>query len=237
MANYLALVQDLCRESGTLSASAITSVTGNTGRAEKMVYWVRKAWENIQNARRDWRWMYAEYTGSLVNGMARYNSASFAAISTGGRWGRWAEDDQHLLVMSLYDPAIGTTDEGTLTQIPYWKWYDKYGRGSHDAGRPIEWAISPTNELCFGPTPDDAYTIRHAYWKSPQTLSDNSDTPEMPSRWHDMIVLEAHRLLLIEAMSFNEAEKIQREVERACSDLAREQLPDITFGDSPIDAG
>jgi len=48
--NYLQLCQDTVRESGTISGDATPStVTGQSGRLLKVVTWVAKAWQQIQN--------------------------------------------------------------------------------------------------------------------------------------------------------------------------------------------
>lgn len=227
MATFLSLVQALARESGTLSPSLITAVTGQTNRAEKMVYWVQQAWRNIQNRRSDWGWMQTTFSAPITQGQAEYTPT---ALGIGSRFGTWLTDDSAWMQpISLYDPDIGVTDEGPLTQIEYLDWYHRYGRGYHDQGRPSFYSISPGKALVLGPTPDQAYTLNGIYSKSPQELATNSDVPEMPERYHDLIWMEALRLLLMRDEAYRESAWPEADYARMLSDLEREYLPEITL--------
>lgn len=224
MATYLSLVQDLARESGTLSPSSITSVTGLTGRPEKLAGWVRQAWTNIQNSRRDWGWMEADFTAPLSIGIAEYTPAS---LGISDRFGRWITSGYDIEPFSIYETATGVTDENALEQIDYRRWQTMYGRGYHDAMRPTYVAIAPDQSLRLGATPDDNYKLRGIYYKSPQTLSAATDIPEMPSRYHDMIWMEAHRLLLIHDGAYQEQAWPKAEFDRMRFELERDYLPEI----------
>jgi len=231
MATYLSLVKDLARESGSLSPSAITTVLGLTGRPEKMAAWVSRAYIDIQRERPgQWLWMKAEATGTLTSGAPRYTGLSFSLT----RWGSWTTDSRNLLPVSIYEPAKGVSDEGELRQIDYDYWYARYARKQHDAGRPVDYAISPAGEMCFGPTPAQNYTVRFMYFKSPQVLAANGDVPEMPEAFHDLIVWEARRKLLISDSAFNEANFELPEIMRLRFQLECEQLDSARLVGDPI---
>lgn len=188
--NFLALVQDVARQSGTLAGGVtLASVANPSGRADKIVNFVQSAWEDIQN-QRQWSWLRAGFSHSLLADTTTYTAASFDLT----RFGNWFEDADEFRAMTIYDPDIGQSDESELSQIPYEQWKVKYDRRSHDANRPIEWAISPASEFCVGPKPDQTYTLRGEYWKSPQALAENDDTPESPSRYHKAIVWRAMQI-------------------------------------------
>lgn len=228
MSTYLELVQDLARESGTVSPSSITSVVGQTGRIEKLVYWVRKAYIDLQNDRLgQWHWMYAEAADkSITSGTGCYTGASFGLT----RFGNWVVDADNLMPVSIYLPATGLSDEGALRQIDWPTWYTKYGRGEQTHNRPTEYAISPSNEICFGPIPDDTYTLRFPYYKSPQELTANADTPEMPSRFHDLITYMARRKMLIHDGAFQEAQMEAPEMAALRFQLECDQLDEVKLG-------
>lgn len=234
MATFLELVRDLARETGTLAGgSSLATVVGATSRAEKLVYWTAKAWRNIQLDRDDWLWMQAEFTSALVIGQKRYTSTNFGIAS---RFGYWHQDSFYL-PYTIYDPAEGVDDETEIKQIEYEIWREKYDRQSHDNTRPIEWAISPAREFCVGPTPDKAFVIRGSYQKSPQTLAADADIPEMPVKYHDLIVWEAARLLSIHDEAQGPMISMTVEAQRMKDELTWEQLPEIQIGWSggPID--
>jgi hypothetical protein len=67
--------------------------------------------------------------------------------------------------------------------------------GTHDAAPPQYWSVAPNGYLNIGPTPDDIYTYRFDYQKSPQELAADGDTPEMPSKFHSIIAWKALMLM------------------------------------------
>lgn len=190
--NYLQLCQDVVRESGTISGDTTpTTTVGQSGRLLKVVNWVVKAWQEIQNLHDDWIWMRAEFSGPIIQGTTRYLYTTMTGIT---RWSRWltGEDTDFM----IYKTSLGVSDETLLTEISWPVWRARYGRGTQVQRRPIEYAISPLGEICLGPVPDAAYTLRGEYQLSAQTLSANADIPELPdTSLHTVIVWKALLLL------------------------------------------
>lgn len=227
--NYLELCKAVARKTGTVSggAGSITTVQGTLPpRVEKIAGWVAEAWTNIQNERSDWAWMQAEFTAPLIIGQARYegDDLSLSRVAT------WACDSTARLPFSLWDPAIGQADEGQIVEIDYECWRERYQRGAHDASRPTEYALAPSGEIVFGPTPDKAYVLRGEYRRTPQALAVDIDVPEMPVRFHNLIVVEAIRILS------NDDDAPQSGIGATGDDivlksrLCAEQLPKIGIG-------
>lgn len=226
MPTFLELAQTTARESGSVDPAAITAVTGLTGRPAKIVNWVAQAYTNIQRSRRDWGWLNAEFSYALVPGTAVYTPASFSLT----RFANWQPDTCHYSPVTLYDPTIGVADEGPLRQITYQQWQTLYGRGDQsNLMRPVDWAVSPANEIMFGPYPDKTYVVSGIYQKGPQTLTASTDVPEMPSQYHQMIVWEALRLSMIHDGSYQEGQFITMEMLGLRHELERDQLPEITI--------
>lgn len=227
MATFLELVKDLARQDGSIAVTSITSVVDQTGRVEKMVNWVQKAYNNIQNSRRDWGWLVEEFTHDLIPGTPIYTPASFNLT----RFSNWVGDSYNgYMPLSLYDPLTGLSDEAEVGQVTYEYWRQRYGRGDQNIeywDRPTEWTVTPKNELAFGPYPDVAYTIRGQYQKGPQSLEANTDIPEMPARFHDLIVWEAHRLLLIHDGAYQESQFPTQEMATLRHQLEMDQLPEV----------
>lgn len=228
MATFLELVQDLARDSGTLAGGVNlqTVVTPASGRADKMIAWIRKAWVNIQNERDDWPWMRREFAAPLTIGKTRYTSAELG-IAT--RFGQWIGDRPEFRTFSLYDAAIGKEDEGTIREVTYDMWRGRYGRGAHDPNRPNDWAVSPMQEFVCGPTPDKAYVVAGEYRLAPQILAENNDVPEMPVQYHGAIVWEAMKLLGIADESPATTSSAISEYVLARQNLNRDYLPEITL--------
>lgn len=227
MATFLELVKDLARQDGSISPLSITSVVDQTGRPEKMVNYVQKAYNNIQRSRRDWGWLTEEFVATLIPGTPIYTHNSFNL----NRWANWVGDKvTGYMPLSLYDPALGIADEHEIAEVAYDYWRSRYGRGDQNSmywDRPVEWTVSPKNELIFGPWPDDAYQIRGQYQKGPQQLVANDDVPEMPERFHDYIVWEAERLLLIHDGAYQESQFPTQEMATLRHELEIDQLPEV----------
>lgn len=226
MATFLELAQELARESGNFDPSLLTSVTGLTGRPAKLVNWINKAYLNIQNSRRDWGWLITPFSDALIPGSAIYTPLSFNLT----RFSTWMGDRDWFMPLTIYDPAKGVSDEVPLLEISHELYKTKWDRGDQShLNRPIEYAISPRNELEFGPTPGLAYVVRGQYLRGPQTLVLSSDVPEMPSRFHDMIVWEAERLMLISDGAYQESQFPTLEMVGLRHELELDQLPEITI--------
>ena len=234
MSTSLELAQDLARESGTMSGVVPTAFTGQTGRTLKCVQWTVEAWRRIQNKRDGWFWMEAEFTAPTVSGTAKYDPVT----ATGWELTRWAmprHDDSVMRPLSIYLTATGVSDEGEMREIGFREWFRKYGRGSQDNARPSEWAWSPNNQICLGPTPDAVYTVHGLYRKTPQVFADGTETPEMPARFHQAIVWQAAALL----QEHDEADwrfvRAHEQLTQIMDDLDRDQLPTMVWGGTPLE--
>lgn len=161
-----------------------STVTDQTGRLRKLVDWVITSWNDIQIMHDDWRWMRTTYSGAVTQGTSKYTAASFSLT----RFTKWVKDPYSV---TLYATASGVADEGDILFIPWDRWRLLYDRGTQTQNRPVHWSISPADEFCLGPVPDAAYMVRGEYIKGPQTLAANSDIPELPTRFHLIIVWHA----------------------------------------------
>lgn len=60
---------------------------------------------------------------------------------------------------------------------------------TNQTGRPEQYAIVQSGtDLQFTPIPDGVYSVQYEYWRRPATLTNDSDTPEIPSDYHDILV-------------------------------------------------
>ena len=230
MSTFLELVQDTARQSGTLAGGVnLASVAGVSGRADKVVYWVKRAWEDIQN-QREWNFLKGEFEADLTAGAKRYTATSFNLT----RFKRWESDTPFYQPMTLFDPDIGQSDETAIRLIAFDVWRSSYDRGAHDPMRPVVYAISAAGELCVGPSPDKTYTLRGEYVKSPQVLAANGDTPEAPAHLHQIIV---HRAMMLMGASDESPITITTattEYRRLFAAMCEECLPpiDLTRGNT-----
>lgn len=223
MTTFLQLVQDLARQSGTLAGGVtIATVSGVTGRADKLVNWVGSAWEDIQN-QRQWNWLQDDFSHALTIGVSRYTDTTLDLT----RFASWVDDTPYQRTMIIYDPAIGVSDESEISQISYAQWKGKYDRGAQETNRPRVWAISPAGELCVGPVPDKAYVLQGGFWKTPQALTADTDEPEMPARFHKAIVYRAMMLLAEGDESIGTLQLAEREYQRIFASMCMACLPAV----------
>lgn len=186
MSTFLELCQEVARESGTMTggASSIGSVVNQTGRAGNIVKWTANAWRAIQTMRPTWKWMTGQFEAALTIGQQGYTGANLGL----DRHAAFVADNKMKRV-SLYDPAIGYSDEGYLAVIPYRDFYPVYQVGSNrsTSDKPQVAAIADDGRLLVWPTPDKAYMLRGWRRLTPQVLAADTDVPECPEAFHEII--------------------------------------------------
>lgn len=230
--NYLQLCQALARESRTVSGDGLpASVTGQTGRLLKMVEWIRQAWIEIQNHRPDWLWMEDEFSGETVSGIQRYSGDDFS-LTRFADWKAGYDDLTGVDRFSVFKTATGQADERPMIFIDWPSFRGSYLRGAEATrtGYPAYYSVDPQRRLVIYPIPDDAYTVRGIYRKDEQTLQANTDTPEMPSRFHYLIVLWALMKLAGHDESMAQPQFWVVERRRLLSSLERDQMPMMREG-------
>ncbi len=231
---FLELVQDLRRECGVSASTAgdqPSAVTNQTGEMLRLVNWTRRAWLKIQNDQDWWLWMRQDFTLAATANVGSY--APTVAIDDGtsvaiARFARW-----HPRSFRLYDAAVGVADEQFLVDWDYDKFRDSYlyAGQRNQRNRPVVWAERPNDKaILLGDVPDKAYTLRGCFQRGPQTLSANADVPEMPERFHPLIVYKAMQYY----GKYEAAPEIlaqgQEEYSAMMDDLVRDQLPPLEMG-------
>lgn len=190
--NYLQLAQRLRRESGLAGTSLTSTIVGAIGDSQRLVDWIADAWRELQNEvhERRWRWLRAQCLGDIVSPTMAYTIDELLGVSAGAtRFAFWVPQSR------VYRPTVylastpGT--EWHLTFMPYETFRQLFLIGQPAGGPPQCWSISPSNQLLIGPPPDQAYKVRADYYRAPQELASDTDTPEMPTQHHMVIVWKA----------------------------------------------
>jgi len=228
MSTFLQLCQTVGSESGTITDGKLTTVSGQTGRLAKVVRWTNRAWRNIQTAHAGWLWMRSDFTGGTSEDTRTYSGSDLGVSSRFGEFIYSGREDEGRY--SIYKSATGVSDERPLIYRPYDYFYAVLMRGTQTSGYPRYFTITPDNKLALHPIPDGEYKVKGPYRKDVQDLASDSDEPEMPARYHDIIVDLALEFLT----TFDEAPfqyplvKLRRIA--GFSELERDQLPKITLG-------
>jgi len=200
MSTFLELCQAVARDSGTVSdLTSPSAVTGQTGRLLRIVNWTAEAYGDIQRRRDDWRWLRKEFEGATLATVRRY-----ALNVTTERFKHWVfESEDGNDTFSVYKTSEGQSTEGWLQYVPWDEFRRTYMFGSvaDDTRKPTHISVDPASQLVLWPIPDAVYTIRGEYYRGPQILAADSDTPEMPLAHHEAIKWQA----LILMGTFDEA--------------------------------
>lgn len=225
MSTFLQLSQQVASESGTISGTQPSSVANQTGRLGKIVQWTKDAWISIQTSHSTWRWMRGEFEGPTIANQQRYDGSDFGVTD---RFADWiCTFDQTEDRFSMHDPDIGVSDEGRLVYLDWDTFYTTQLRGAQTAGKPYYFSIDPEGKLALSPKPDKAYIVRGPYLKDVQELSANGDIPEMPARFHRLIVEAALMYLGTHDESPNQLPLWRLQELKRFSELERDQLPKI----------
>lgn len=189
MSTFLQLAQAVAREVGASGSGGPTAVTGQTGELNRIVNWVADYWTELQAAKRQWRWMRSEFSLSTTSGDDNYSYGDCTdsiASATIARFSHWIPG-----TFRIYLTSAGVGTQHYLIDVSWDEFQRLWKTGSQTNGYPSMIAIDPRDKLRLGAVPDAAYTVIGDYQKSPQTLSANSDEPEMPAKYHRLIVYGA----------------------------------------------
>ena len=200
--NYLQIVQRVHSESGR-STAAPTSVVGANDRHVRLFNWVADAWRDLQGER-DWRWMRNTLDAALTANQQTYSGADLGAT----RFGRWRKEDHDYSPYVYVDGA-----PNAIWPMAFWQLDQMRARFIYrtwGASTPIAWSYNEANELLIGPQPALPYKLRIEYWKEPSELAADADTPDMPDRFHMLLVWAA----LQEVAKFDAAPEVLARAEK-----------------------
>lgn len=216
--NFLQICQRVAREAG-MNSVGLSSVVSQSGENQLVVDWVNAAWEDLQLARPNWFWLRGAFNFNTTASDGGYTSTE-AGIAT--RFLQWDKAS-----LSIYNTATGVASTSYLQYLPYDIFRDAYLTGTVLTGKPLWFTVSPAGALLLSSVPNDIYTVKGEYLKTPQTLSLDADIPEMPSAYHMAIMYRA----LMKYARFDAANEIYgdalTEYRRIFRQIELNQLPDV----------
>lgn len=169
--NYLQLSQRVTSELG-LAGSGPAAVTNQVGMDKKIVNWVASAWEEIQLMRNDWRFNWATGSINITAGQQAHYPASLGLADVT----QWIPDTLKIGVNRLTPKA--------------WSDFTKYHQ-TVERGLPNLYSLAPDHAIHLSKVPDIDYVLTGEYYRTPQVLASNGDTPRLPERYHMAIVYKA----------------------------------------------
>lgn len=225
--NFLQLCQQ-AREDCGISGTGPTSVSNQSGEYLRIVNWVNKAWEDIQNWNENWEWMRKEFTLQTVASQREYLPS--AAVTDHSRW--------HGDTLRIYKTAEGQGTEQYLAEMGYEDFRNSYQFGAMNTltGRPMVFAERPRDlALLLGAIPDGVYTVYGEYQQAAQRMVANADVPgggAFPAEFHQMIVDRA----VMKYAAFEGAGALygtaQVDFKERMRGLEKAKLPSFSYGEA-----
>lgn len=176
--DYISLVNDVNRRLNEveLTESNFATTTGFYSFAKDSV---NSAIRHINQEEFEWPWNHVEETEVLVSGTARY-SYPYDAKTINMNTFRIKRND------SL---NVGTVK---LKVISYEEYLDKYADSEYNSSSdslsvPTHVARTPSRELIFYPTPNEAYEVVYEYFRTGYDLESALDVPTLPEQYRYVI--------------------------------------------------
>lgn len=223
------MARRLKSESGR-SGSGPVSVSSAIDNDLRIVNAVRDCWLDLQLEPRNWRFMRKSLSGkSLSEGVGEYSQSSFGVTDVASWWHETCD----------YQPRVcqasSPQSEWSLKWLPYERFASMFLVGQPDNGVPQYWSQGLDGKLLIGPKPDATpYLLRIDYVREPTALTGDTDSPDMPTRFHMFLVWEALKSVAVTDAS---NENLARAADRAASlydALCADQAEPITFAHRPL---
>lgn len=224
--NYLELSQRLVQEAGIAGGGPATTVS-QSGIKKKVVDWIARAWTEIQN-QRDWNFLWNTTSFTTTVGTRDYHPVTGLGLSPA--LSSYVTDS-----FLIYKTSEGVSDQGPLTYVPWGEWSNSFrGYGSVDSGKATEFTILPDTKIRLNANPDVSYTISFDYYRTSVVLAANSDTPALPTQYHEAIVYQALKYYAAHEDAPEIYQDADNNFNRLMADLLYDEQEVMAFAASPL---
>ena len=234
--NYLELVNRLKLESGRSGGDIASVATASVGDL-RLVRLIPTAYEKIQRVTNDWLWMRKTVLAAITAGQMAQAPGTDMLVQPANTDPvndfRGFKTPKADYMPTALDP-VSPTAEWPLWWLPYDEFRQRFVAGTHVAGVPQYWAVSPGNEMLLGPTPDKVYHVRFDYRTKVVTLAADTDIPAMPEDYHMVIVWEALKSLAAFDNAPEAYSRAESEHEAVFGDLWVDQGPKLSITARPL---
>ncbi len=165
MSDFLTLVQDLHRESGA-SGVAPTTIENQTGENLRMVNWIARADQYVQNLWTRWKYLRFEYVGVTV--------ASQRDVVKPGTIKTWDNDTFFI----GGDPIEAVHYNSVKREVFDLTFEDT----------PWRIIIMPNGDLRYDPIPNAIFNITADAYLLPVPLTSNAQVSLIPEQFHNVIL-------------------------------------------------
>lgn len=182
--NLLELAQRTKRESGR-TGPAPTALVGSSAADRQLFDWVSDAWQTLQTDAHEWLWMRQQINAPLTPTIGTYAGTDLLATD----FGRFRSPSRDYTVRAY---VVGTPSQlWRLQHITLDRFRERFVDADVEDGPPQFWTLDEVGRLLLGPAPDQGYFVKADYYIEPTTLAADADEPEMPERFHMMLVWRA----------------------------------------------
>lgn len=177
----------------------MTTTVDQTGEFLRVTTWVQQALIDIETERQTWDFMRSSQLNGGGVSFATVAGQAIYPLGTGAGTVGVAETSFDSWIPRTFrdqTTTVGVSDQIPLAWISYDAWRDGYSMGAQQTvqTRPVAIAVGPKNEICVGPWPTSVYTLTGDYYRAPQVMTADDDTPtNLPAQYQMMIVWRAMR--------------------------------------------
>jgi len=175
--NYLQLCINVLRE---INEVEIVNIGSTRGIQTSVKDFINKAQRDIINSEVEWPFTVVSQSFSTAAGTSEYSR----------------ESDAKTLDFDSFTVQKSGEAERTLRYLSFNEYLDaknEIDTNPNTSARAAPDFIyeTPDNKIGLSPVPDDIYTVRYYYYQTSTDMSDATDTPVIPERFHDVIVNRA----------------------------------------------
>lgn len=238
MSTFLQLCQQVHRKLrvGDESPSLLpTTTVGQTGTLGDIVEAVKEAWLMVQMHHRDWRWMQDSVTVTLTPNVFIITVANFVAQNSRFEYVRPFVAGSRQRYANIRNNSASTNPSMPCWYIP-WQEFNGglYTRNPIPAAsQPQFFSEQPNRSVRLYPPPSapadgGSWVFGVPCRRTPQDLTADSDIPEMPDEYHNLIVWWAVDVFCRTRSNFDRLSmESKKEVNRQLLKLGADQLPEM----------
>lgn len=181
---FLELANRLLSEAD-ISGAGLVTTANQQGEYKQAVDYINTAYADIQLRHTNWDFLRGDLSFNTISGVNNYSETAISLTDLS----EWSPE-----TMRIYLTANGIVTEQYLIYVEWDEFRDlfMFGNSRTQTGFPTHFTKKPSdNSLTFYPIPDNVYTVEGEYYKNPDVLVLDSDTPIFQSRYHLIIVWRA----------------------------------------------
>lgn len=230
MSTFLQLVNMTRQEAGLAAGDLTTLQTGLSAESNRIKNWVNREWYRIQSDKDQWQFL--RRSGQFVTTAAQflYSPAQVGAASTpvfaAGDFANWKRDSFRV----YKDPQYADEMLSAFMNYDQWRNLYQYASMRTNYSRPVAITVAPDKSLGLGMGPDAVYNVVYEYYAAPAYMAADTDVPNMPPEYHELIVFRALKAYGVFMAATEVIARAQEEIDRIWPKLCGDQLPIFMSG-------